>query len=63
MLELTERLHIVSLDKPHAGLQSFIGFGWGWVVLAEGLRPVFIWENLPVSIPKVVGVAGARHAK
>ena len=42
VLELTERQHIVSLEKPYADLQPFIDFVWGWVILAAGIHPVFI---------------------
>jgi diguanylate cyclase (GGDEF)-like protein len=57
VLELTERQHIVSLDKLRADLQPFIDFGFRLALddFGSGYSSYLYLANLPVSFLKIEG--------
>ncbi|OYW35615.1 MAG: hypothetical protein B7Z35_14855, partial [Hydrogenophilales bacterium 12-61-10] len=57
VLELTERQHIVSLEKLRADLQPFIDFGFRLALddFGSGYSSYLYLANLPVSFLKIEG--------
>ena len=57
VLELTERQHVVSLDKLRADLQPFIDFGFRLALddFGSGYSSYLYLANLPVSFLKIEG--------